>query len=196
MLQFRKLKNFILLFFLFLINVPVYSKSVDVDQLFRNANLQKLIGTNMPVSLEAQLKNPHAKTHHISDMDDFVAIGVIAPLYYTVFTEFDRKQTLIHTARYDSPWMGVAEFNQKEIPQLSLQDGLYAMQACMAQSGEPAPDDIMRVIVYKTLNTSEMIYDYVSQDPYFPPGICREFLYSPSTGKCQIGMLIDCRMDI
>jgi hypothetical protein len=186
----------VILLLLAAITSPAYSNQNDPDQLFRTVDLMKLLGTDTPVNLQAQMKNPDAKTHNINDLDSFIAIGVIVPTYHTMIVEFDQDQNIMHSSYVDSPWVGVAYYHQSEIPALSLQQGLTAVQACMAKSGTTTPDDITRVVIYKTLNTSEIIYDYVFKDDSLPKKSCQEFLYSPSTDRCQKGMVTNCHFDI
>jgi hypothetical protein len=47
-----------------------------------------------------------------------------------------------------------------------------------------------RIVVYKTINTHQLVYDYVVQQR--SSVTCREYLYTPSTGGFQLGMLTGC----
>lgn len=182
--------------FFIILSSSVYSQKQDIEQLLRTADFKNLVGTQTPVNFQAQLKEPFEETKNISDLSEFVAIGVIHPEDYTLVTQFDLDEKIVKQIRNVDPWMGVDSFSQKELPSLTLQDGLKAVKQCMAQQKDPTPENITRVIVYKTLNTGEIIYDYVFKDNDLPKGWCQEFLYSPATGECQRGNLNECHITI
>ena len=174
----------------------VDQQRVNVDHLFKHAHLKRLIETSKARNLEAQTKDPDASTSNISDLTDFIAIGVIDPEGYTLITEFNKHQRIMEQAAYSESWLGVDNFLQKEIPNVTLQEGLDAVKTCMADKGDPLPEKISRVIIYKTINTSQIIYDYLFRDPNLYPGVCQEILYTPATGACEIGMKVYCHYDV
>lgn len=164
----------------------------EVDKLFQQADLKKLIGSNKVLNLMAQTSNPEASTNMIDTLDDFVAIGN-TPLNQTVIAEFDKTQKILQQRTVDSPWVGVRAYSQKELRHLSLQKGLASLKACMRKQGVILPDNISRVTVYKALVNGNIIYDYTFK---FHSNSCQEMLYVPTTDECQPGMKVNCHYDI
>lgn len=177
------------------LSAPAFSKTnIDVDGFLKSANLTKIIGSDIALNLEAQLSDPNAATTQISDLGDFIVLTDIGNEATAV--EFDQFQNVLQSKNYKAPWLGVATYQQKDIPQVSLQNGLQLVQECMADKGDPTPNEITRLVIYKTLNTTEMVYDYVFKDPNYDAGVCREVLYTPSTEDCERGMLVHCHNDL
>jgi hypothetical protein len=91
----------------------------------------------------------------------------------------------------------VDHFTQNQIPALKLQDGLQLVKSCIAtKMHRPAPERIHRITIYKIVQTSQVIYDYVFVMPRFSPGTCQEILYTPDTGDCEMGMSTVCHITI
>ena len=181
--------------------VPAHSanKKFSIDELFKSADLMKLINTKQAVNLQAQLSDPKASTAYVSDLNEFVARGVLFDQYdvgSTFVTQFDMDQTILHKIQYPVPWIGVQEFTQSELPTVSLQEGLELVKSCMAGKKEFISDQITRVTIYKTIQSGQMIYDYVFKDSMLRPDLCQEVLYVPKTGDCEKGMIIKCHIDM
>jgi hypothetical protein len=177
--------------------VPAYSmdKSKSVDELFKSVDLIKLINKNQTVNLQAQMSDPLASSMYINDLTEFTAIGVVfneEDKGSTFVTRFDENQNILQKISHPAPWLGVQEFSQKEIPALSLQEGLELAKSCMADKGEPVSDQIARVTIYKTIRSSQVVYDYGFKDANLSPFLCQEVLYTPETGDCQKGMISSC----
>jgi hypothetical protein len=175
-----------------------YSKSVeptDVDKLFKKIDLTKLTGTNHAHNLMAQLSDPAASTDNINDMNDFIALSVNTN-NQTIIVEFDKNQNISKKITMPMPWVGVANFHKKEIPDTSLQEGLQAVRSCMSEKGTTLSEQITRVAIYKTLNTQQIVYDYVFKNENLPDGFCQEMLYTPDTRDCEAGMQVTCHYTV
>jgi hypothetical protein len=177
--------------FLMIFTASVNAKSINVDNLLRTANIDALIGTNTPLNLHAQMKDPAGKTQDVNDFDDFIALGVINSTQHTVIAEFDATQKIIQKVEYDQPWIGVSPFSQSEIPAMTLQEGFAAVKACIGHT----PDEITRVAIYKTQLSKEIVYDYVFLDPSLSANRCQEYLYLPAKNECQVGTIASCHLD-
>lgn len=169
---------------------------INVDSLFKTADFVKIIGTDKVLNLMAQMSNPKATTPNINELNEFIVLSTVQPDYYTVIASFDKDQKIIKKVTYDEPWLGVSYLSQNELPSLTLQDGLQLANACMLNKGQQIPDQVARVVIYKTINTQQIIYDYVLRNPKAKPGVCEEVLYSPATGECQNGLRPRCHYDV
>ncbi len=165
---------------------------MDVDELFRTANLPKLVDSNKTVSLYAQVDQRNKSTDKINDLEQFFAYSVLYPPQaepQTIITQLDKDQSTLKKAMFKGAWVGVEQFSQAEIPHLSLQSGLEKIKICMKKKGTPLPNEITAVIIYKTLTTSQIIYDYLF---YYSKNNCQEALYNTQTGQCDLGMKRNC----
>lgn len=183
---------------LFLLSVPAFSKPrFDVDTFLRTANLFSLVGNFAVLNLGAQMLDPDASTSSVDDLNDFVLLG--NPLFSssdgTNAIEFDNREKIIKKIDLGAPWLGVKAFIQWQIPNLNLQEGLRLVQICMAAQGDPTPTTISRLVIYRTLNTLQTVYDYVFKDPDLQSGACREVLYTPINNTCQRGHVVNCHLD-
>lgn len=174
-----------------------YREKINIDRFLKNVDLIKFIGKNHPANLGAQMRDPNASTRNVDELENFLAIGVLYPENNTVMTEFGIDQQIINTKTFDSPLLGVMEFSQKEIPMISLQQGLESLRTCMANQGVGVPEKITRLFIYKTVNTSDIVYDYVFK---YGPHACQEVLYTPAKGmhpeQCQMGMAVNCHFEM
>lgn len=181
------------------LSFPAYSKlGINVDELLRTANLVDLLGNNEVLNLGAQTIDPNASSSSVDDLNDYIILGYpTASSEFIHAVEFDNNQKIINNADLGIPWLGVKLYKQSEIPNLSLQDGLQLAQLCMAAKTppDPTPSTISRVFIYKTLNTLQVVYDYVFKDPNLMPGICREVLYTPATNTCERGYSVNCHVN-
>src|SRR5579872_594702 len=193
------IKNKITIFVtIFLLSFSLAARSDDtIDTILKQADLPSLIGTDRAVNLGAQFQDPNASTTDVNMFNDFIAIGVLPVLItHTNFASFDSNQTVLKKATRYQSWFGVDSYRQAEIPDVTLQDGLVAVQSCMAKRHNPTPSNqVANVIIYKTLNTARMIYDYAFIDPSLSPGNCQEILYTPATKTCEVGGVTACHID-
>lgn len=173
-------------------------EQTDVDALLKNADLINLITQNQAINLIAQLKDPDATAHTVEDFDDFIAVGGLQLSDQSIYTEFDKDQNILQKQIQDNPApLGVQEFIQKDIPSFTFEDGLKHVKTCMADQGQAIPDEITRIIVYKTINTNQVVYDYAFKKSN---GRCQEVLYTPPQPgveheQCEYGMDVDCHFD-
>lgn len=183
-------------------SIAEIDNKINVDALLRNANLIKLIDNKKAKNFHAQMKNTKKSTQFINELDEFIAVGFkLQPFEKTTIVEFNKNYKELKRAIYFAPWFGVDEFNPKEIPATTLQQGWQNAQSCMKRQGDPIPREIKRVLIYKTLNSSNIIYDYVFEDPESMSGICKEVLYTPiqknvSKEHCERGVVTPCHFDI
>lgn len=170
------------------------NQTIDVDNFLRTVDLKKIIYTDKAVNLHAQLSDPNASTTNVDDLNDFLAIGSKSTgIIDTLITEFDIQSNILAKKTYRLPWIGVGKFMQSEIPALKLQDGLSLVKSCIAiKMLRPAPEKIHRIVLYRTLQTHQIIYDYLFVMKTLPDGICQEILYTPDTGNCEMGMQTTC----
>ncbi|GEM_PF-2308269 len=168
----------------------------DTDKFLRTIDLPKLINKNKVLNLIAQLSTPFTSTSNVNDMDDFFAIANIDENYDSIITEFDRSQDILQQITLPSAWVGVSPYNQLRIPLETLQQGFQDVQTCMSKQGTPISNTISRLVIYKTIDTEKMIYDYAFTDPNLPFGICQEVLYIPSTHGCTYGMVVFCHVNL
>ena len=121
-------------------------------------------------------------------------------------TEFTQTHFKVHITKkieLEGPFLGVDAYLQNEIPALSLQEGLEALQSCMAKKRIHLPDEISRIVIYKTLksslhpvqpDSSRIVYDYVFKEPF--GHLCQEFVYSPASASCYEGLRVNCQINI
>lgn len=167
-----------------------------VDAVLRKADLPKLIGTPEAVNLAAQPLDPKGSSVDVNTFNEFVALGVVSnPSVQTNMTSFNRDQVVLKKISIAGPWIGVAKYTQNEMPNVMLQDGLVAVQACMQKKGTPTPSkEVSSVVIYKTLNTAQFVYDYSFKVP--GQSYCQEVLYTPATQGCEFGMQKACHIVI
>jgi len=179
-------------------SLSAYSATTSIDAVLKQADLMTLIGTDEVVNLVAQFRDQNASTDNVNNFDNFVAIGVLpSPVTHINSADFDASQTVLKETKRMGSWIGVANFKQNEIPELSLQDGLIALQACMQRHRNPTPTNrVTNVTLYKTLNTAQVVYDYAFVDPALPKGSCQEYLYLPSAKYCEEGTVTSCHLNI
>jgi hypothetical protein len=185
--------------FLFCTSAFASNETIDVDQFLRTVDLTKIIHTNRVLNLEAQMSDPKVNTTNIDDMTDFLALtskgkGVIA----TWIAEFDGQSNILDQKAYQLPWIGVDHFIQNQIPPVKLQDGLQLVKSCIATKlHKPAPEKIHRVVLYKTIQTKQIIYDYIFAMPeILSSDVCQEILYVPDTGDCEMGLQTLCHATV
>ncbi len=164
----------------------------SIDDIFKKADINKLMGPGDLLSIQAQLSDPQATTTDVNQLNEFMIIG--ANNNRTIMSVFDNKQTILKKGIYKWPWIGIAVLTQGEIPSnVTMQDGFNLLKTCMARKNEPIPEQITRASVYKSIEGSQIIYDYTLK---YPSGGCQEALYNPRMGTCQSGMSVACHYEI
>lgn len=197
-MRYRTIKYVIVLFLLITAN-SVYSKKIDpiddVDTLIRKADFTQLVNTPSVRNIIAQTKNPNKSTDEINDFNEFIVLGVNKN-NETVVAKFDINQKLLQRITYKNAWMGVADFTQNEIPNLSFQEGLRATQSCMYDKGQVVSNTVSRIVIYKNLKTQQIVYDYAFSSPDLYENFCQEILYIPAKKDCAMGIVAPCHQDI
>ena len=151
----------------------------SLTQFFQTSNLQPLAGTPMLLNLAAQMDH-RTFQQDVNNFDDFMLINGDGKK--RVF--FNRHLMNQGTMTLGS-WIGVAPFDNHAIT-ANLQDGWLAVKAKYSLT-----NPVAHVIVYKTLNTNELVYDYAVQLGSSDMN-CQEYLYTPSTKGFQTGMKTMC----
>jgi len=82
-------------------------------------------------------------------------------------------------------WIGVLQYHNSEI----ISDIQFGFQQVKTHFNMPNAR-AARVVVYKTINTHQIVYDYVVQTTSSLR--CQEYLYTPITGGYQRGMITGC----
>ena len=155
------------------------AQGFSLTDFFKTSNLQPLSGTPMLLNLGGQNRN-RTFEQDVNSFDDFMLIDGTG----TKRIGFDRQLTKKSTMTLGG-WMGVAQFDNHTISS-DLQAGWQAVKAKYSLS-----NGVAHVIVYKTLNTSQLVYDYAVQ--LGSSGMnCQEYLYTPATQGFQTGMQTGC----
>jgi hypothetical protein len=153
--------------------------SFSLTEFFKTSNLQPLAGTPMLLNLGAQMDH-RTFQQDVNNFDDFMLINGTGKKR-VVFNRHLMNQGGITLGS----WIGVAQFDNHAIT-ADLQEG---WQAVKAKYNLTSP--VAHVIVYKTLNTSELVYDYAVQLGTSDMN-CQEYLYTPSTKNFQTGLKTMC----
>ena len=147
---------------------------------FANANLNALAQGPKIVNLEAQSANKTAQTD-VNAFDDFFLINGPG----TLVVNFDKALKNKGQVTIKG-WLGAAQFSNQNIS-ADLQDGFTQVaahfQIANAKTG--------RLVVYKTLNTQQIVYDYAVQAS--PHALrCQEYLFTPATKGFARGVMTSC----
>lgn len=180
----KLIKNFIIFLTILFLSSQTFAE--NVDQFLRTVDLTKLVGDEYVLNLEAQMKRQGGSTNNIDQLNQFIALVTDYNVGNTKITEFDSSQNITKQVTKEGPWIGVARFKQSEIPANPLQEGI---QVCKDYA---STNKIARVTIYKTQNTSQIIYDYAFKLPGAPSHYCQEVLYTPATRSCELGMVVKC----
>ncbi|MGH6871539.1 MAG: hypothetical protein ACREHE_08535 [Rhizomicrobium sp.] len=152
--------------------------SFSLTQFFSTSNLQPLAGTPTVLNLAAQMDH-RTLQQDVNNFDDFMLINGTGKKRVFFNRHLMNQGTMVLGS-----WIGVAQFDNHTIT-ADLEDGWKAVKAKYSLGS------VAHVIVYKTLNTNELVYDYAS-----PIGSsemnCQEYLYTPSTKGFQLGMKTGC----
>lgn len=155
------------------------AQSFSLTDFFKTSNLQPLSGTPMLLNLGAETRN-RTFEQDVNSFDDFMLIDGTGKKR----VGFNRQLVNQGTMTLGG-WMGVAQFDNHAISS-DLQAGWQAVKAKYSLT-----NGVAHVIVYKTLNTSQLVYDYAVQ--LGSSGMnCQEYLYTPATHGFQTGMQTGC----
>jgi len=155
------------------------AQSFSLTQFFATSNLEPLSGTPTLLNLGAQTAN-RVFVQDVNTFDNFMLINGSGKKRVV----FNRHLTNEGSLNLGS-WIGVAQFDNHTITS-DLQAGWLAVKAKYSLT-----NGVAHVIVYKTINTSQLVYDYAVQ--LGSSGMnCQEYLYTPATGDFQLGMQTGC----
>jgi hypothetical protein len=155
------------------------AQGFSLTDFFKTSNLQPLAGTPMLLNLGAQMDH-RTFQQDVNNFDDFMLIDGTGKKR-VVFNRHLMNQGTMTLGG----WMGVAQFDNHTISS-DLQAGWQAVKAKYSLT-----NGVAHVIVYKTINTSQLVYDYAVQ--LGSSGMdCQEYLYTPATGGFQLGMRTGC----
>jgi len=146
---------------------------------YQRADLAPLAQTPTVLNLVAQssTRTPQAD---VNAYDNFFLINGVGRLV----VNFDKNLQNKGQVRIPG-WIGVARYSNNEIL-ADIQWGFIFVKAKYHMPNALAA----RVVVYKTLNTQQLVYDYVVQRG--APTSCQEYLFTPATGAVQLGMRTSC----
>ena len=152
----------------------------SLTDFFKYAPLEILAQSPTLLNLEAQSSSKTAQSD-VNVFDDYFLINGPAKLV----VNFNRL--LMNKGQVPIPgWIGVAQYSNHEIS-ADLQDGLQKVLAHYHMPSVKAAN----VVIYKTLNTGQLVYDYSLQaNP--AAQYCREFLFTPATEGFQLGLMSKC----
>ena len=159
---------------------PAPASAQSLTDFFKNANLEPLAKTNDVLDLVAQStsKTPQGD---VNSFDDYFLINGVGKLVVNFNRSLQNKgQTAI------PGWIGVAPYSNRTIT-ADLQAGFQAVVEHFRLVNAKAA----KVVVYKTLNTGQLVYDY-SIPVRSTPNICQEYLFTPETHGFQPGMAVRC----
>jgi hypothetical protein len=154
------------------------AQSQSLIRFFGTANLEPLAGTPTLLNLGAQMDHRTVE-QDVNKFDDFMLINGTGKKRVM----FNRH--LMNTGSITlGSWIGVAPFDKSEV-RFDIQAGWEAVKAKYGLT-----NGVAHVIIYKTLNTSRIVYDYA-----VPIGRsdmeCQEYLFTPNSGF-QLGLKTGC----
>ncbi|MBV8978558.1 MAG: hypothetical protein JO261_04425 [Alphaproteobacteria bacterium] len=155
------------------------AQGFSLTQFFATSNLEPLSGTPTMLNLGAQMDH-RTFQQDVNNFDDFMLIDGTGKKR-VMFNRHLMKQGSMALGS----WVGVAQFDNHSIT-ADLQAGWQAVKAKYSLT-----TGLAHVIVYKTLNTSQLVYDYAVQLGNSDMN-CQEYLYTPATGAFQPGFRTGC----
>lgn len=161
----------------------VSAKAQNLTTFLSTSDLTKIARTSEVRDLAAQNA---AKTgsQDVNTFDDFYLINGTGHLV----VNFDHSLKVKGQAEIPG-WFGPASMSNKEIT-ADIQDGWLVVKKAFGLSGPVA-----NVTVYKTLNTSQIVYCYTAL-PADSNNMCMQYLYTPATKKTEPGMKATCYWDL
>jgi len=163
-----------------IVTAPAQAQSLT--DFFKNANLDPLAKAPTVLDLEAQSASKTPQSN-VNVFDDYFLIAGDCQRPPASVVNFDR-QLQNKGEKTIGCWIGVAQYSNHQIS-ADLQDGFDKV---IANYHMPLGTRAAHVVIYKTLNTGQLVYDYA-----IPRGSrCQEYLYVPATGGFQLGMSTSC----
>jgi hypothetical protein len=150
-----------------------------LSKFFSTANLQPLAGTPTVLNLAAQMDH-RTMQDDMNKFDEYMLISGDGKK--RVF--FNRHLMSQGTMNIGN-WIGVAPFDNHTVTP-DIEAGWQAVKTKYSLTRGAA-----HVIVYKTLNTSQLVYDYAAPVGHSDMD-CQEYLYTPATRSMQLGMKTMC----
>lgn len=152
----------------------------SLTDFFKSANLDALAQGPQVVNLEAQSANKTAQTD-VNTFDDFFLINGSGRLVVNFDKALQNKGQVTIKG-----WIGATQFSNHDIA-VDLQDGFTQVAAhfhiANARGG--------RLVVYKTLNTQQLVYDYAVQGSSTARR-CQEYLFTPAAKGFVRGVMTSC----
>lgn len=145
------------------------------------SNLDPLAQSPYVLNLEAQ-SSTHTAQANVNAFNQFFLINGPGKLVVQ-FNNALQNLGQVHIRN----WIGVAQYSNHDI-WFDLQ---YGFDLVKAQFNLPPGAKAGHVVVYKTLNTGQLVYDYAVQLPLGSP-TCQEYLFTPAILGYQIGMRTRC----
>lgn len=177
--------------------------NIDVDMFLRTIKLPALVQSDQSLNLIAQTERADISTTNVNELNDFVVVAVSKTLLHpTKMVEFDKNLKIKRLAQYKYPPLGPDYLYQKDIPSVTLQDGLTNLRYCMARKGKSLPKEITSVTIYKSIySLSNVVYMYTFKDPKLSDNRCWQILYIPKQEKRREGcedpeMIVSCHFDV
>lgn len=168
----------------------------NIDDFLKHISLPYMVHNSKALLIGAQFKDPNASSTRVADFDDFIATSSIL-FNRTMKTEFDKNKHVVTRKVYNVPWIGVDLYQQKDIPDMTLQEGLNRLPACAAAKKIRLPSDqITQVFIYKSILSQDIVYNYEFKDPNLPSNLCKQILYIPAAKDCEEGMVDFCHLDL
>ena len=155
------------------------AQGFSLTHFFSTSNLEPLSGTPTLLNLAAQMDH-RTFQQDVNNFDEFMLINGTGKLR-VIFNRRLEKHLDFHLGS----WIGVAQFDNHAITS-DLQAGWQAVKAKYSLTSPVA-----HVIVYKTINNPQLVYDYAVQLGGSEMN-CQEYLYTPATGGFQLGMRTGC----
>jgi hypothetical protein len=145
-----------------------------------SSNLDPLAQSPMVLNLEAQ-SSTHMAQGDVNTFNQFFLINGPGKLV----VQFNTALQNLGQVRIPA-WIGVAQYSNHDI-WFDLQFGFDLVRRQFNMPGAQAG----HVVVYKTLNTGQLVYDYAV--PIFPGSpTCQEYLFTPVSFGYQLGMRTRC----
>ena len=149
---------------------------------FGGSNLEPLANGPLVRNLEAQSQN-RVPQPNVNAFDDYFLINGTGRLVVN-FNGALQIKGLVPI----STWIGVAPYSNHEI-WFDIQAGFDIVKQHYNMPNAAAG----HVVVYKTVNTQQLVYDYAVA---LQTGRCQEYLFTPATFGFQMGLMTRCHWSL
>lgn len=155
------------------------AQSNGLTTFLSSSNLAPLSQTATVLNLEAQMADGSAQ-QDVNAFNQFFLINGTGKLV----VQFNGS--LANQGQKAIPgWMGVAQYSNHTISS-DLQAGWQAVKTKFSLTA-----GVSSVVIYKTLNTGQLVYDYRSPVSA-GSATCQEYLYTPASAGFQMGVRTNC----